>query len=78
MALRTFFECEGSRLGGTTAIVYNVFSKLICILVMAEGIDPTEKTPLIPDTGDDDDDDTDFSKYDIYGKSSRPRDNTTL
>ena len=43
-------------------MVYNVFSKLICILVMAEGgydpTDPTtEKTPLIPDTGDDDDDD---------------------
>ena len=59
IALRTFFECEGSRLGGT-AMVYNVFSKLICILVMAEGgYDPdttTEKTPLIPDTGDDDDD----------------------
>ena len=61
MAPRTFSECEGSRLGGTD-MVYNVFSKLICILVMAEGIDPTdpttEKTPLIPDTGDDDDDDS--------------------
>ena len=59
MAPRTFSECEGSRLGGT-AMVYNVFSKLICILVMAEGgvYDPTtEKTPLIPDTGDDNDDD---------------------
>ena len=46
---------------GGTAMVYNVFSKLICILVMAEGgydpTDPTEKPPLIPDTGDDDDDD---------------------
>ena len=46
-------------------MVYNVFSKLICILVMAEGgydpTDPTtEKTPLIPDTGDDDDDDDNF------------------
>ena len=61
MALRTFSECEGSRLGGT-AMVYNVFSKLICILVMAEGgYDPrdetTDKDPLIPGTGDDDDDD---------------------
>ena len=42
-------------------MVYNVFSKLICILVMAEGgydpTDPTtEKTPL-PGTGDDDDGD---------------------
>ena len=27
---------------------------------MAEGIDPTEKTPLIPDTGDDDDDGIDW------------------
>ena len=45
IAPRTFSECEGSRLGGT-AMVYNVFSKLICILVMAEGVDydPTEKT----------------------------------
>ena len=53
IAPRTFFECEGSRLGGT-AMVYNVFSKLICILVMAEGgaYDPrdetNEKTSLIP------------------------------
>ena len=74
MALRTFFECEGSRLGGT-AMVYNVFSKLICILVMAESIDPTdpttEKTPLIPDTGDDIDD-LDLSKYDIYGNLIDP------
>ena len=43
-------------------MVYNVFFKHICILVMAEGgydpTDPTtEKTTLIPDTGDDDDDD---------------------
>ena len=49
IAWRTFFECEGSRLGGT-AMVYNVFSKLICILVMAE-YDPrdetTDKDPLI-------------------------------
>ena len=63
MALRTFSECEGSRLGGT-AMVYNVFSKLICILLMAEGgYDPrdetTDKDPLIPGTGDDDDDDDD-------------------
>ena len=63
IAPRTFFECEGSRLGGT-AMVYNVFSKLICILVMAEGgYDPrdetTDKDPLIPGTGDDDDDDDD-------------------
>ena len=60
IAPRTLSECEGSRLGGT-AMVYNVFFKHICILVMAEGgydpTDPTtEKTPLIPDTGDDDDD----------------------
>ena len=42
-------------------MVYNVFSKLMCILVMAEGgYDPTtEKDPLIPDTGDDNDDDDD-------------------
>ena len=44
-------------------MVYNVFFKHICILVMAEGgYDPTDpttdKTPLIPGTGDDDDDDT--------------------
>ena len=41
-------------------MVYNVFSKLIFILVMAEGgdYDPTtEKTPLIPGTEDGDDDD---------------------
>ena len=46
-------------------MVYNVFSKLICILVMAEGGAPmdetTEKTPLIPDTGDDDDDGIDWN-----------------
>ena len=62
MALRTFFECEGSRLGGT-AMVYNVFSKLICILVMADGGDyesTTEKTPLISKKGDDDDDGIDW------------------
>ena len=63
IAPRTFFECEGSRLGGT-AMVYNVFSKIICILVMAEGGDvpideTTEKTPL-PDTGNDDDDNIDW------------------
>ena len=43
-------------------MVYNVFSKLICILVMAEGgdYDPTtEKTPLIPGTEDGDYDDDD-------------------
>ena len=60
MAPRTFSECEGSRLGGTTSMVYNVFSKLICILVMAE-YDPrdetTDKDPLILKKGDDDDDD---------------------
>ena len=59
IAPRTLSECEGSRLGGT-AMVYIVFLKLICILVMAEGgydpTDPTDRTPLIPDTGDDDDD----------------------
>ena len=44
IAPRTFFECEGSRLGGT-AMVYNVFSKLMCILVMAEGgWDPMDET----------------------------------
>ena len=41
-------------------MVYNVFSKLICILVMAE-YDPrdetTDKDPLILKKGDDDDDD---------------------
>ena len=62
IAPRTFFECEGSRLGGT-AMVYNVFSKIICILVMAEGggvyEPPTEKTPLIPGTEDGDYDDDD-------------------
>ena len=56
-------------------MVYNVFSKLICILVMAEGgydpTDPTtEKTPL-PGTGDDDDgddpwDNTDLSNIPAY------------
>ena len=72
MAPRTFSECEGSRLGGT-AMVYNVFSKIIFILVMAEGgYDPrdetTDKDPLITKKGDDDDDDgdpwdkTDWSK----------------
>ena len=45
-------------------MVYNVFSKIICILVMAEGGDvpideTTEKTPL-PDTGNDDDDNIDW------------------
>ena len=61
IAWRTFFECEGSRLGGT-AMVYNVFSKLICILVMAEGgYDPTtEKDPFRPKEGDDDDDNFDW------------------
>ena len=44
-------------------MVYNVFSKLICILVMAEGgYDPmdetTDKDPPIQKKGDDDDDDT--------------------
>ena len=39
-------------------MVYNVFSKLICILVMAEGgYDPTETIPPFPETGDDDNDD---------------------
>ena len=57
-------------------MVYNVFSKLIFILVMAEGgYDPmdetTEKTPLIPDKGDDDDD-LDLSKYDIEGNPIDP------
>ena len=60
MALRTFSECEGSRLGGT-AMVYNVFSKLICILVMAEGgvYDPTteNETPWEDHGIDHDDDD---------------------
>ena len=79
IAPRTFSECEGSRLGGT-AMVYNVFSKLICILVMAEGIDPTdpttETTPLIPDdTGDDDD--IDLSKFDIHGNPIDPDPETT-
>ena len=46
-------------------MVYNVFSKLICILVMAEGgYDPrdetTDKDHLIPGTGDDDDPWDDF------------------
>ena len=50
-------------------MVYNVFSKLICILVMAEGgYDPTDpttdKTPLIPDTGDDDDGDDPWANID--------------
>ena len=56
-------------------MVYNVFSKLICILVMAEDIDPTdpttEKTPLSPDdTGGDDD--IDLSKFDIDGNPIDP------
>ena len=77
IAPRTFSECEGSRLGGT-AMVYNVFSKLICILVMAEGgYDPmdetTDKDPLIQKKGDDDDDDDiDLSKYDIHGNPIDP------
>ena len=54
-------------------MVYNVFSKLIFILVMAEydpTTDPTtEKTPPIPDTGDDD---IDLSKYDIHGNPIDP------
>ena len=61
IALRTFSECEGSRLGGT-AMVYIVFSKLICILVMAEGgYDPTteNKTPWEDHGIDHDDDDDD-------------------
>ena len=58
-------------------MVYNVFSKLICILVMAEGggFDPTdpttETTPLIP-KDDDDDNDIDLSKYDIHGNPIDP------
>ena len=57
-------------------MVYNVFSKLIFILVMAEGgYDPrdetTDKDPLIPGTGDDDDD-FDISKYDIHGNLIEP------
>ena len=66
IAWRTFFECEGSRLGGT-AMVYNVFSKRICILVMAEGgvYDPTtEKDPFKPKEGDDDDYDDDNFDWD--------------
>ena len=47
---------------------------------MAESIDPTdptnEKTPLIPDTGDDIDDDLDLSKYDIYGNLIEPQSQT--
>ena len=69
IAPRTFSECEGSRLGGT-AMVYNVFSKLICILVMAEGgvYEPTDETTLLipkkddanaDDANADDDDDKD-------------------
>ena len=62
IAPRTFSECEGSRLGGT-AMVYNVFSKLICILVMAEGgvYDPTteNETPWEDHRIDHDDDDDD-------------------
>ena len=59
-------------------MVYNVFSKLICILVMAEGgYDPmdetTDKDPLIQKKGDDDDiDDIDLSKYDIHGNPIDP------
>ena len=65
IAPRTFSECEGSRLGGT-AMVYNVFSKLICILVMAEGgvYDPTTEKDPLPDTGDDNDDDDDGIDWD--------------
>ena len=66
IALRTFSECEGSRLGGT-AMVYNVFSKLICILVMAEGgYDPTteNKTPW-EDRGIDHDDDDEVLNTDL-------------
>ena len=48
---------------------------------MAESIDPTdptnEKTPLIPDTGDDIDDDLDLSKYDIYGNLIDPEPDRT-
>ena len=61
IAPRTFFECEGSRLGGT-AMVYNVFSKLICILVMAEGgvyDSTTENETPWEDHGIDHDDDDD-------------------
>ena len=40
---------------------------------MTEGIDPTEKTPLIPGKGADDyDDDFDISKYDIHGNPIDP------
>ena len=59
-------------------MVYNVFSKLICILVMAEGgYDPrdetTDKDPLIPGTGDDDDDDDlDLSKIPIVLDPEEP------
>ena len=49
---------------------------------MAESIDPTtdpttEKTPPIPDTGDDIDEDADFSKYDIYGNLIDPEPDRT-
>ena len=56
-------------------MVYNVFSKLICILVMAEGIDPTEKTPLIPGTedGNDDDDGIDWeAPIDVDPETTQP------
>ena len=83
IAPRTFFECAGSRLGGT-AMVYNVFSKLICILVMAE-YDPrdetTDKDPLILKKGDDDDDDDPLKDVDWEASlPSKPkaRQNTTL
>ena len=79
MAPRTFSECEGSRLGGT-AMVYNVFSKLICILVMAEGgYDPTteNETPwedhgIDHDDDDDDDDDDDTTGPGTPGAASTP------
>ena len=67
IALRTFSECEGSRLSGT-AMVYNVFSKLICILVMAEGgYDPTteNKTPWEDHGIDHDDGDDAWDNFDL-------------
>ena len=77
IAPRTFSECEGSRLGGT-AMVYNVFSKLICILVMAEGgYDPTteNKTPWEDDRinhDDDDDDEEEKEWHSTPGATSTP------
>ena len=64
-------------------MVYNVFSKLICILVMAEydPTDPTtEETPLNPKGGDDDgiDSDTDLSNYDIDGNRIDPETTQTF